>query len=190
VRATWTPLVGQGFEVSSAKLRLVAVDDVAGALGDAALRGSQDAFALTFTGVPGAVAPVTQTVAHPALGSHALLVTPVGAVTGGVQRYEILVDRSVGKPADPPAPAPGRSAPPEHPGSPEAAAAAVSAARADIAKGVRARTRRVARARLRKGRKQRTTGTALIKRRTTRRRKRPSTRRTAAHRAAARRRAR
>lgn len=166
-RATYVPLVGQGFDVGGRLLSLESVADVEGAAGDASLRGHDEAFVLSFTGATGLEA-ATHRVAHRAFGSADLLVAPVALSDGASQRYELVVDRSVGRPADPPEPAPGRSSPPAHPGDPEAAAAAL----ATFERKVAAKAARAAKAR--RGRRQRTTGTAVIRRRrkATRRRKR------------------
>ena len=141
LRSSYVPLAGQQFGVAGKVVRLGVVDDLAGAADDADLRGHPEAFALTFHGPPAAFAPAVQTFTHPALGRFSLFVTPVGAVEGQLQRYEVVVDRSVGAPRRPPAPAPGLSPPPAHPGSEEAAAEA----RAELRQELTVEARRVAR---------------------------------------------
>lgn len=108
------------------------VADLAGAAATERLRGHEEAFALTLAGPQDGAPAGVRAVTHPALGACELFVAPVGEVRGGVQRYEVVVDRSVGAPQDPPAPAPGHEPPPARPGTPEAAAAAVAAETARI----------------------------------------------------------
>ena len=98
LRSSYLPLAGQQFRVGGRLLQLGVVDDLAGADGDSALRGHPEAFALTFYGPPNALGATVQTFSHPAVGTYSLLITPVGAVEGQVQRYEVVVDRSVGAP--------------------------------------------------------------------------------------------
>jgi hypothetical protein len=141
------PLAGQTFRVGGALLRLSAVDDLAGAAKDTALRNHAQAFALTFDGPPNALGPAAQTVTHPAIGAFSLLVTPVGRVEGNLQRYEAVIDRSVGRPSDPPGPPRHLPERDEHPGSEEAAAAALAEFKADVASKARQTHRRAVRRR-------------------------------------------
>lgn len=122
LRSSYLPLAGQRFRVGGKLLQLGVVDDLDGATNDEALRGHPEAFALTFYGPPNAVGPTIQTFSHPAVGTYSLLITPVGMAEDQVQCYEVVVDRSVGRPADPPAPPKGLPAPDARPGSEEAAA--------------------------------------------------------------------
>jgi hypothetical protein len=103
-RSAYTGLEGSDFSVAGETLRLLAVADVAGAARQPALVGSDDAFVLAFSGP--LTAPLTSGIhafRHPLVGSFELFVTPVDR-PGGDQRYEVLVDRSVGAPKAPPEP--------------------------------------------------------------------------------------
>lgn len=79
-------------------LRLDAVGDVLGAATDAALRGSDDAFALQLSGAAGADAleQGVHVFSHPQLGAFELFLAPVDPPAAG-QRYEIVIDRSVAR---------------------------------------------------------------------------------------------
>jgi hypothetical protein len=105
-RSDYAGLTGSDFAVvdgtTPARLRLVSVADVSGAAHQASLRGSEDAFALSFTGdarLPSGI----HTLAHAQLGRFDLFVSPVGVEAD--RGYEVVVDRSVGAPPSPP-PAP------------------------------------------------------------------------------------
>ena len=103
--------------VAGAALRLDAIQD----LGER-LAGRDDAFRLLFSGAPGAVAGDSAECSAAGLGTFSLFVAPVGAVEGGVARYEVVVDRSIPLPRNvPSAPAPASAA------APVAAAASVPA---------------------------------------------------------------
>jgi hypothetical protein len=158
-RSSWAPLVSQPVRAGAVTLRLERVADLAGAAGDAALRDHDEAFALTFTGPAGALADGAHVFAHPALGSFALFAAPVGSPAGGSQHYEAVVDRSVGRTADPPAAPKPDVDPTERPGSPEAAATALEEYRAEVARQAGALQRRAVRrrrrARLRAARRRR-----------------------------------
>ena len=95
VRSSWAGLVQQSFAVGSVELRLHAVADVAGAARDRSLKGSEDAFALTFSG-PAAEALESgiHTLSHPALGPFELFISPVER-PGTDRIYEAVIDRSV-----------------------------------------------------------------------------------------------
>lgn len=135
-RASYAGLVGQTFAVAGASLVLREVGDLEH------LAGRDDAFRLEFTGAPGAVEAGTQQFSHAAFGRFELFVAPVCEVAGGVQAYEVVIDRSVTLPrnapeapknAEPTPPAPDAPAP----DAPAAAAAAVVAARAPARKPVK-----------------------------------------------------
>ena len=170
LRSSYLPLAGQQFRVGGKLLQLGVVDDLAGAEGDSDLRGHPEAFALTFYGPPNALGATVQTFSHPAIGTYSLLLTPVGAVEGQVQRYEVVVDRSVGAPRNPPAPAKGITPPPEHPGSEEAAAEALTQFRKEVVAEARQtrmrinRRRRIKRRKLRRRRKTRARSVAAKRR--------------------------
>ncbi len=101
-RSSYEGLVGQGFTTGSVELRLLSVADLAGAAADKSLAGSEDAFALTFSGPLGAPLEAgTHTFGHPGLGTFELFVAPVERPAGD-RRYEAVVDRSVGAPKSPP----------------------------------------------------------------------------------------
>jgi hypothetical protein len=101
-RSSYEGLVGHGFATGAAELRLLSVTDLAGAAVDKSLAGSEDAFALTFSGPLGAALEAgTHTFGHPGLGTFELFVAPVER-PGGDRRYEAVVDRSVGAPKSPP----------------------------------------------------------------------------------------
>jgi hypothetical protein len=126
-RSDYAGLAGTDFAVvdgtNPARLRLTSVADVQGAAHQAALRGSEDAFALEFAGDASLESGI-HTLEHAQLGRFDLFVSPVGAA--GERAYEAVVDRSVGAPASPPrapqaAPDAGRA------GSTTAAAASATA---------------------------------------------------------------
>jgi hypothetical protein len=138
-RASYAGLIGQTFAVAGASLVLREVGDLEH------LAGRDDAFRLEFTGAPGAVEAGTRPFSHGALGRFELFVAPVCEVAGGVQRYEVVVDRSVPLPrnapeapenAEPAPPAPDAPAP-AAPAAAAPAAAAVVAARAPARKPVK-----------------------------------------------------
>ena len=143
-RSAYLPLAGQKFRIGGKLMQLGVVDDLAGAADDTALRGHPEAFALTFYGPPNALGATVQTFTHPALGTYSLFITAVGSAEGQLQRYEVVVDRSVGRPADPPAPSSSLSPPDAHPGSPEAAEKALAEFRAEVAHESRRIARRAA----------------------------------------------
>jgi hypothetical protein len=97
-RSAYAGLEGTSFNVETGGehvvLRLEAVADVAGAATRRSLAGSDDTFALTFSG------PLAQpldsgihSLSHPALGSFELFASPVDQPEGS-RRYEVVVDRS------------------------------------------------------------------------------------------------
>ena len=101
LRSSYTGLVGQRFAAGSVALRLLSVADVAGAAGNRSLVGSEDAFVLTFSGpLDPALEAGTHTLRNAALGTFELFLSPVGKPRKD-QRYEAVVDRSVGAPKDP-----------------------------------------------------------------------------------------
>jgi hypothetical protein len=112
-RSAYVGLEGTTFTVATGaapvKLRLESVADLASAETKRALVGSDDAFALTFTGpLSDPLDSGIHTLHHPSLGSFELFSSPVDDADA-VQRYEIVVDRSVGV-AKAPATAPGAEA--------------------------------------------------------------------------------
>lgn len=88
-RASWLPLAGGIITVARVNLRLAEVGDLPH------LAGRDDAFRLELTGDAGAVPCGIQAFRHAALGSFQLFISPVGSVVRGLQRYEVVVDRSV-----------------------------------------------------------------------------------------------
>ncbi len=98
VRSAYAGLTGQRIAAGPVALRLLSVADVAGAAVDARLTGSQDAFALAFSGPLGQPLPAgIHTFRHPSLGAVELFVSPVETPRAD-RRYEVVVDRSVGVP--------------------------------------------------------------------------------------------
>lgn len=98
-RSAYAGLEGTHFTVETGArpvvLRLESVSDVAGAASRRTLAGSDDAFALTFSG-PLAM-PLDSgihTLRHPSLGSFELFASPVD-VPDADRRYEVVVDRSL-----------------------------------------------------------------------------------------------
>lgn len=76
-------------------LTLAAVEDVAGAEYDEALRGHQAAFSLRFTGPADALPSALHEVRHDVLGPFPLFVGPVGTAVGRTQQYHAVVDRTM-----------------------------------------------------------------------------------------------
>jgi hypothetical protein len=121
-RSGYAGLEGTTFTVETGGdpvvLRLDSVADVAGAATRRTLAGSEDSFALTFSGALGSpLDSGIHTLRHPRLGSFELFASPVDEPEGS-RTYEVVVDRSVPEPAAlraaPPAPeeAPAPAAPP------------------------------------------------------------------------------
>jgi hypothetical protein len=105
LHSSYTGLEGQSFAIGAGALRLLSVSDLAGAAVDPSLAGSEDAFALTFSGpLDAALEAGTHTLSHADLGSFELFVSPVEQPRSD-RRYEAVVDRSVGVPKSPPKPA-------------------------------------------------------------------------------------
>jgi hypothetical protein len=108
-RSSYTALVRRNFAIARdggpVVLNLLGVADVAGARASRRLAGSEDAFALSFSGpVAAALESGTHTVRHPDLGTFRMFVTEVDRPAGN-RRYEAVVDRSVGvAPSQAPAP--------------------------------------------------------------------------------------
>jgi hypothetical protein len=101
-RSGYAGLEGTHFTVETGAepvvLRLESVSDVAGAASRRALAGSEDAFALTFSGpLASPLDSGIHTLHHPRLGSFELFGSPVDAPEGD-RTYEVVVDRSVGVP--------------------------------------------------------------------------------------------
>jgi hypothetical protein len=105
-RSDYAGLAGTDFAVVDGtgpeRLRLASIADVQGAVHQQALRGSEDAFALSFSGDARLESGI-HTLEHAQLGRFELFVSPVGA--DAEHAYEVVVDRSVGAPPSPP-PAP------------------------------------------------------------------------------------
>lgn len=101
-RASYSGLVGKTFKIDGGSFSLASVSDLAGAANDASLRGHDEAFVLEFDGQAGALASGIHDFSHPDLGSFSMFASPVDEPAGATQRYEVVVDRSVGRPADPP----------------------------------------------------------------------------------------
>lgn len=121
-------------------LRLTEIADLLGAQERAGLRGSDDAFALSFAGGAGEapVAQGTRRISHPELGSFDLFLAPTAA---GQPQYAAIVDRSVTPPRRPPAAHP----PAVHrPGGAEAATPAGASTGDDAASRQRAEAARAA----------------------------------------------
>ena len=91
-REPWLPLVGSNVDVEDVTLRLAEVADLP------QLAGRDDAFALEFTGPSGALNSGTYPFQHAALGSFEMFASPVDTAVASEQRYEVVVDRSVGVP--------------------------------------------------------------------------------------------
>jgi hypothetical protein len=122
-RSSYDGLVGQSFGAGSVQLQLLSVSDLAGATVDKSLAGSEDAFALAFSGPLGAPLEAgTHALTHPELGTFELFVAPVEQPHAD-RRYEAVVDRSVGAPKSPPKRAASRKPAPET-AAPEAPTAA------------------------------------------------------------------
>jgi hypothetical protein len=101
-RSAYTGLEGTTFTVETGArpvmLKLEAVSDVAGAASKRALAGSDDAFALRFSGpISAPLDSGIHTLHHPSLGSFDLFSSPVDAPEDD-RHYEIVIDRSVGAP--------------------------------------------------------------------------------------------
>jgi hypothetical protein len=156
-RSGYAGLEGTSFTVEAeggpVALRLESVKDVAGARVSRALAGSEDSFALTFSG-PSAdpLDSGIHTLSHPQLGSFELFASPVDDPDAG-RRYEIVVDRSlpetVARRAAPEgtAPAAEKPAPDEPATESPASAGAIRLAQATPAEPSAAARRSSARAR-------------------------------------------
>lgn len=99
-RSAYAGLEGTSFTVKTGAepvaLQLEAVSDVAGATTQRALVGSDDAFALRFSGpLATPLDSGIHTLHHPRIGSVELFASPVEAPAAG-RSYEVVVDRSVG----------------------------------------------------------------------------------------------
>jgi hypothetical protein len=117
-RSSYAALVGEGFTIDGGSFVLASVSDLAGATHDASLVGHEDAFVLEFDGPPGALGSGIHNFSQPGLGDYSLFAGPVGQADGATQRYEVVIDRSVGRPADAP------SAPEERIATPDLSLAA------------------------------------------------------------------
>jgi hypothetical protein len=131
-RSGYAGLEGTSFTVETGAdpvvLRLDSVADVAGAATRRSLAGSEDSFALTFSGPLGSpLDSGIHTLRHPRLGSFELFASPVDEPEKS-RTYEVVVDRSVPqeaalRAATPPAPVAPSDTPPETPAHGDAAAA-------------------------------------------------------------------
>ena len=102
LRSSYAGLVGECFAAGSVELRLLSVADVAGAAVDPSLAGSEDAFVLTFSGpLEPTLDAGAYTLSNAELGTFELFTSPVEQPRED-QRYEAVVDRSVGAPKSPP----------------------------------------------------------------------------------------
>jgi hypothetical protein len=102
-RSGYAGLEGTTFTVETGAdpvmLRLDSVADVAGAASRRSLAGSDDSFALTFSGPVGSpLDSGIHTLRHPRLGSFELFASPVDDPHES-RTYEVVVDRSVPEPA-------------------------------------------------------------------------------------------
>jgi hypothetical protein len=97
LRSSYLALDNPTFAVATTTLRLEEVADLPAAPGVASLRGSEDAFALYFSG-PGVrkLAPGTHQIRHSELGAFDLYIGPVGQANGD-QRLEVVVNRVLSK---------------------------------------------------------------------------------------------
>ena len=95
LRSSYLGLVAESFRVGPVDLRLLSVEDLAGAAVDKSLKGREDAFVLVFSGPLGAALDGgTHAVTHPALGTFELFVSAVEQPQTD-RRYEAVIDRSV-----------------------------------------------------------------------------------------------
>ena len=98
LRSSYDGLLGEGFRVGSVDLRLLSVDDLAGAAVDKSLVGNDDAFVLAFAGpLDEALEGATHPVRCPALGRFELFVSEVEQPQSE-RHYEAVIDRSVSGP--------------------------------------------------------------------------------------------
>jgi uncharacterized protein DUF6916 len=101
-RSSYTGLEGTSFTVETGAkpvvLKLESVSDLAGAASGRALVGSEDAFALSFSGpIAAPLDSGIHTLHHPSIGSFELFSSPVDAPEDD-RHYEVVIDRSVGVP--------------------------------------------------------------------------------------------
>jgi hypothetical protein len=100
-RASYAKLTNAAFTATGASgakvtLRLAEVSDLARARAEKSLEGSDNAFALAFSGPRATPLPGTVTeLRHATLGTFAVFIAPVGRATAAEQRYEVVVDRSM-----------------------------------------------------------------------------------------------
>jgi hypothetical protein len=98
-RSSYTRHTGAAFQAvgptgATVTLRLLAVADLARATQKRSLAGSEDAFALTFSGPANKpLGSAIRRLRHPALGWISLFLTPAGP-PAKEQRYEVVVDRA------------------------------------------------------------------------------------------------
>lgn len=100
-RASYVKLTNSAFTATSAggaraSLRLAEVSDLVRARTEKSLQGSDNAFALVFTGPRSTpLAGAIHELRHATLGTFALFIAPVGRATAAGQRYEVVIDRSM-----------------------------------------------------------------------------------------------
>jgi hypothetical protein len=167
-RSGYAGLEGTTFTVETeggpVVLRLDAVADVAGAATRRSLAGSEDTFALTFSGsLADPLGSGIHTIRHPRLGSFELFASPVDDPDGS-RLYEIVVDRSLPEQTarreagtvTPPKPEPTAEPTPAASPEPTPAAPPPEPTRADAGRNARMRRlRRAARRRARLRRRRR-----------------------------------
>ena len=95
-RSSYVGRIGGRFAAGSVDLRLVSVTDVLGAGADRALRDSDDAFALVFSGpLEPALEAGSHTLRTSGLGSFELFLSPIER-PASERLYEAVIDRSIG----------------------------------------------------------------------------------------------
>jgi hypothetical protein len=95
LRSSYTGLEGRRVAAGPVELRLLSVSDVAGAAVDRSLRGSEDAFALTFSGpLETVLGAGTHSLRNADLGAFELFLSPIEQPRAD-RRYEAVIDRSV-----------------------------------------------------------------------------------------------
>lgn len=123
-RSAYTGLEGSRFTVETGGdpvvLKLESVSDVSGSATRRALVGSDDAFALKFSGpLASPLESGIHTLHHAELGTIELFASPVDAPESD-RNYEVLVDRSVGAPAASKLPSPPKPPEPDPAPAPKA----------------------------------------------------------------------
>lgn len=101
VRASYAGLAGQRFTVGGRSLTLASITDASADWTEGWTAGDDDVFALRFEGPEGLGAEIHE-FHHAALGRFRLYAGAIEAPERGVQRYEVVVDRSLKVRADRP----------------------------------------------------------------------------------------